>query len=236
MGGLVEAETNFISCHGNGHGVAMGCGLFYGDLFTRDESHFHEFQEEFIFVDAMDHTALTLFEFGQFFLHGISRNGSANLPPSLYTRHSKFDEAMSDIQFFFPTTASSLKNRTALKAFLRGLAKKEGYRIASLNYVFCDDAYLLRINQNFLNHEDLTDIITFHFSESKGVIEGEIYISVPRVKENAGIFNVSITREMHRVIFHGLLHLCGYKDKLKSDTMVMRSKEDHYLDLYFKSL
>lgn len=142
---------------------------------------------------------------------------------------------MSEINFFFPTPAPVLKNRAVLKSFLRRLAKKEKHRISSLNYVFCDDAHLLEINQGFLNHHDLTDIITFHFSEAPGVIEGEIYISVPRVRENARSFHTTFTRELHRVIFHGLLHLCGYKDKLKSDQLVMRGKEDHYLDLYFKS-
>lgn len=142
---------------------------------------------------------------------------------------------MSGINFFFPEPVSVLRNRTQLKTFLRSLARKEGHRIDSLNYVFCDDARLLEINQDFLDHHDLTDIITFHFSETKGLIEGEIYISAPRVRENAGSFGTSFTRELHRVIFHGLLHLCGYKDKLKSDQQVMRGKEDHYLDLYFKS-
>lgn len=142
---------------------------------------------------------------------------------------------MSEVNFFFPEPVSVLRNRTVLKAFLRRLTKKEGHRLDSLNYVFCDDERLLEINQDFLKHHDLTDIITFTFSETPGSIVGEIYISVPRVRENARLFGTSFTRELHRVVFHGLLHLCGYKDKLKSDQLVMRGKEDHYLDLYFKS-
>ena len=142
---------------------------------------------------------------------------------------------MSDLHFFFPEPVSSLRNRTELKDFLVRLARKEGRRIGSLQYIFCDDALLLQINKDFLNHHDLTDIITFTYSDDPSLIEGEIYISVPRVRENAGLFGTTVTRELHRVIFHGLLHLCGYKDKLKTDQVVMRGKEDHYLDLYFKS-
>jgi rRNA maturation RNase YbeY len=142
---------------------------------------------------------------------------------------------MNDIHLFFPEPEPSLRNRNALKSFLGTLAKKEGHRIRSLQYVFCDDARLLQINQDFLNHHDLTDIITFTYSEDPKVIEGEIYISVTRVRENAVLFGSSIQRELHRVIFHGLLHLCGYKDKLKADRQVMRGKEDYYLDLYFKT-
>ena len=142
---------------------------------------------------------------------------------------------MSELQFFFPEPVPALRNRTVLKSFLRGLARREAHRIDSLQYIFCDDKQLLGINRDFLNHHDLTDIITFTYSEQAGRIVGEIYISVPRVRENASIYGSSFTRELHRVIFHGLLHLCGYKDKLKADQQVMRGKEDHYLDLYFKT-
>jgi rRNA maturation RNase YbeY len=141
---------------------------------------------------------------------------------------------MSDIRFFFPEPVSVLRQRTELKSFLEGLARKEKRTIRSLVYVFCDDPYLLQINRDFLNHDDLTDIITFTYSPDPKRIEGEIYISVTRVRENARIFGTSFTRELHRVIFHGLLHLCGYKDKLNADQALMRKKEDHYLDLYFR--
>ena len=141
---------------------------------------------------------------------------------------------MSDLNFFFPEPVPSLRNRTVLKTFLHSLARKERHQLGSLQYVFCDEERLLQINQDFLDHHDLTDIITFTYSDQPGKIEGEIYISVPRVRENSKIFGTSFSRELHRVIFHGLLHLCGYKDKLKSDQQVMRGKEEHYLDLYFK--
>jgi probable rRNA maturation factor len=141
---------------------------------------------------------------------------------------------MEDIRFFFPEPVSGLRRRGELKHFLARLARKEGYSIRSLVYVFCDDDYLFRINRDFLGHDDLTDIITFSFSENSRSIEGEIYISSQRVRENAEHFAVGMNQELHRVIFHGLLHLCGYKDKLKADQAIMRAKEQQYLDLYFK--
>ena len=139
------------------------------------------------------------------------------------------------ISFHFEE-AISLQNRSNLKAFLTKLSKKEQHSIISLSYVFCSDDYLLGINRNFLQHDYFTDIITFDLAglDSDNGIHGEIYISVDRVRDNAREYNTTITHELHRVIFHGLLHLCGYKDKSKGEQLKMRSKEDHYLQLYFK--
>ena len=104
-----------------------------------------------------------------------------------------------------------------------------------LLYIFCNDRYLLDINRRYLNHEDFTDIISFDLSSDPTIIHGEIYISVERVRDNATKLGVSFKEELHRVVFHGALHLCGYKDKLKSDQLIMREMEDRYLGLYFKS-
>lgn len=104
--------------------------------------------------------------------------------------------------------------------------------MSKLRFIFCSDAYLLEINRQYLQHDYYTDIITFDLGEA-GNIDGEIYISVERVKENAGLMQTSFKEELHRVIFHGVLHLCGYKDKLKSERLEMRSKEDRLLQLYF---
>jgi probable rRNA maturation factor len=141
---------------------------------------------------------------------------------------------MSEIHFFFPVQVSVLRERQQLKKFLQKLARIEGFKIDQLQYVFTSDEQVLKINRSFLKHDDLTDIITFSFSEDQGSISGEVYISVPRVKENAQVFGATFKRELHRVIFHGLLHLCGYKDKLRADQRLMRAREEHYLDLYFK--
>lgn len=101
-----------------------------------------------------------------------------------------------------------------------------------VNYIFCTDKALLKINQDFLKHDYYTDIITFDLSEGDEVV-AEIYISIDRVKDNARKLGVSFQRELHRVIFHGALHLCGYKDKSPKDSTMMRNREDFYLKKYF---
>ena len=104
----------------------------------------------------------------------------------------------------------------------------EEYRIEEINYVFCNDEYLHKLNVEFLSHDTLTDIINFDYSEGK-IIQGDIFISIERVKENAKEFKVSFLEELQRVIIHGVLHYCGYKDKTKAEVKVMREKENHYL-------
>lgn len=140
---------------------------------------------------------------------------------------------MADIRFFFPYNEFSLTSRTNLKQFIQKIFKKEKTVLTSLNYIFCSDEYLLHINQQFLKHDDYTDIVTFNLSNDKERVEGEIYISVDRVKDNAKTLNTSFKNEIHRVIMHGALHLCGYKDKLKDEKLTMRKMEDRYLNLYF---
>ena len=137
------------------------------------------------------------------------------------------------IQFHF-LQETYLRDRTRLKSFLPILFKKEKKQLESLQYIFCSDAYLLGINRQFLQHDYYTDIITFDLSEPGHPINAEIYISVDRVKENAQTFTNTFTRELHRVIFHGALHLCGYKDKKRGEEELMRKMEDKYLSLYFK--
>ncbi|WP_276479510.1 rRNA maturation RNase YbeY [Paraflavitalea pollutisoli] len=130
----------------------------------------------------------------------------------------------------------TLKNRLTLKSFLRKLFKKEGIPMESLRYIFCSDDYLLDINRQYLQHDYYTDIITFNLAEPKHAVAGEIYISIDRVKENARQFETTLTDELHRVIFHGVLHLCGYKDKTKKEEELMRSKESSCLTAYKKYL
>lgn len=127
----------------------------------------------------------------------------------------------------------NLKNKNKLKAFLKEQFAREGQGLKNLQYVFCTDGYLLEINKQFLQHDTLTDIVTFELGVDPGITEGEIYISIDRIRENAAKFDVSEEQELHRVIFHGALHLCGYKDKGKEQSAIMRKKEDEYLELYF---
>jgi probable rRNA maturation factor len=135
------------------------------------------------------------------------------------------------IQFNF-LTAASLKDRTRLRKYIGKMVKKEGKHLAELQYIFCSDAYLLAINREFLQHDYFTDIITFNLSEKSQSINAEIYISVDRIRDNAVNYNTSFRKELHRVIFHGVLHLCGYKDKKPKDSKVMRQMEDKWLALY----
>jgi rRNA maturation RNase YbeY len=138
------------------------------------------------------------------------------------------------VQFFFLDHNISLKNRNALKVFINQIFNKEKKRLGQLTYVFCSDEYLLNINKAHLKHDYYTDIITFDLSESENETIGEIYISIDRVRENASTIGVSIKEEFHRVIFHGALHLCGYKDKTPKHVKEMRAAEDRYLSAYFK--
>ena len=125
-----------------------------------------------------------------------------------------------------------LTNRTKLKAFIIHIFKKEKQPLDSLDFIFCSDQYLLKINQDFLKHDYYTDIITFELSPSGQPTTGEIYISIDRVKENATTHNDSFTNELHRIIFHGVLHLCGYKDKSAVAKALMTKKENYYLANY----
>lgn len=137
------------------------------------------------------------------------------------------------IQFNF-LEPISLAGRNRLKRFLIALFKKERKPLAELQYVFCSDPYLLDINRQFLQHDYYTDIITFNLAEKGQPTQGEIYISVDRVRDNAQNFDSSLKRELHRVIFHGALHLCGFKDKTPKEEIKMRKMEEKYLALYEK--
>jgi len=132
------------------------------------------------------------------------------------------------IHFFFQQPIP-LPGRSKLKAFIVDFFKKEGKSLKTLNYIFCSDQQLLKINQRFLHHDFFTDIITFNLSGFPKEIEGEIYISVTRVKENALHLKVPFKEELFRVIFHGVLHLCGYEDNTRSKSALMRKKENQLL-------
>ena len=126
-----------------------------------------------------------------------------------------------------------LRERSRLKEFLPSIFKKEKKHLGEIQYVFCSDDYLLGINKQYLDHDYYTDIITFDLSEPGEPINAEIYISVDRVRDNARSFGTSLKKELHRVIFHGALHLCGYRDKNTQEEQLMRKMEDQYLALYF---
>ncbi len=140
------------------------------------------------------------------------------------------------VKFYEHNVSSKLKDRRKLSAFLDKMVSSYLKKIEKiqLTYVFCDDEYLLEINKQFLNHDTFTDIVTFDLSGNKSELVGEIYISVDRIAENAEKFSTTYQNELHRVIFHGALHLCGFKDKAKDDITKMRNKENACLKQYFK--
>ena len=124
-----------------------------------------------------------------------------------------------------------LSNTEDLNLWINSVIKEEEMIIGELVYVLCNDEYLLKKNIQFLNHNTLTDVITFDYSDDK-IISGDILISTERVVENAKIFNVNYLTELHRVMVHGLLHLLGYKDKIEKDANTMREKENYYLNKF----
>lgn len=141
---------------------------------------------------------------------------------------------MQKIHFYFHDRNYNIRDRGRIKQTVEYIFMREGKILEKLDYVFCSDEYLLEINKSFLQHDYFTDIITFDLSPTKNRIVGEIYISLDRVIENAKGLNVSIMEELCRVIFHGSLHLCGYKDKKRNEILTMRKKEDEYLQYYQK--
>ncbi|WP_297336417.1 rRNA maturation RNase YbeY [Algoriphagus sp.] len=136
------------------------------------------------------------------------------------------------ILFFVEDCKFDLSKKLKRKKWLNTIAEAEGFKIKELNFIFCSDEYLYQINVNYLQHDTYTDIITFDNSEKENEIEGDIFISIDRVQENAAQFNISEEEELNRVLSHGLFHLLGYQDKKKTDAKIMRSKEQLAINLF----
>jgi rRNA maturation RNase YbeY len=136
-----------------------------------------------------------------------------------------------NIWFFSEGTAYTPAEKGKLREWINKIIKKERNKPGEVNIIFCTDAYLSEINVMYLKHNTLTDIITFDLSEKPGILQGDIYISIDRARENASTFNVSQKSEVTRLIAHGILHLAGYKDKSPEDKQAMTAKEDYYLSL-----
>ncbi|MEQ8807527.1 MAG: rRNA maturation RNase YbeY [Imperialibacter sp.] len=135
------------------------------------------------------------------------------------------------ITFFSEEITFKLASPTKVRSWIKEVIRLEKHTLAEVSYVFCSDDYLHNMNVQYLNHDTLTDIITFDNSEEEEQIEGDIFISIDRVKENAARLNLPFENELHRVMIHGILHLCGYKDKASSERELMRKKEDACLSL-----
>lgn len=136
---------------------------------------------------------------------------------------------MPKINFYNEDTKYTLKNKTIIKKWIENTVVEEGFRLEELNFILCSDEYLLRINQDFLQHDDYTDVITFDNSEEPKTIFSDIFISLDRIKENAVSFNSTTINELCRVMIHGTLHLLGYLDKTRAAKKEMTAKEDFYL-------
>ena len=131
---------------------------------------------------------------------------------------------------FYSVGTFSLKTEAAVAACIKAIAAEESRKVGDITFVFCDDNYLLKINKEFLDHDTYTDIITFDYSVGNEMIS-EVYVSTTRVEENAKKYKQTFENEIHRVIIHGVLHLCGYNDKTEEEKQIMRDKENHYLSL-----
>jgi len=125
----------------------------------------------------------------------------------------------------------NMKTKLKVKNWVKYIIETEGKMAGEITYVFCNDEHMLGMNEKYLKHDTLTDIITFDYSE-KGKLSGDIFISIERVKENAESFQTTFNQELGRVMAHGVLHLSGYKDKTSEDKKLMRTKEDFYLAAY----
>lgn len=136
------------------------------------------------------------------------------------------------IRFFFENEKFKLSNRRLLKLWIEGVCENINQRADNINFIFTNDTEVSRINRKYLNHNTLTDIITFSYSEKKGIISGDIFISIERVKENSKIFNQKFRDELHRVIIHGILHLLGWNDGTETERNEMREMEDKCIKEY----
>lgn len=132
---------------------------------------------------------------------------------------------------FYSENDFVLGDHRKYEKWIERVIASEEKKLEEISYIFCDDEYLLNLNEEFLKHDTYTDIITFDYSVGK-ILQGDIYISTERVRENSEEFRVSFEEELRRVIIHGVLHLCGYKDKTKEQSLLMRQKEEEKMELF----
>lgn len=128
-------------------------------------------------------------------------------------------------------TDFELENEAQYEDWISRIIESEGFDEGEINYIFCDDEYLHKINVEYLDHDTLTDIISFDYTVGN-LIQGDVFVSIERVQDNANDFNVSFEEELKRVLSHGVLHYCGYKDKSPKDEALMRSKEDEKMQMF----
>lgn len=135
------------------------------------------------------------------------------------------------IEFYSEDVEFSLSNPEQVADWIASIVEQHEYELANLTYIFCSDDYLHQINVEYLDHDTLTDIITFDNADEEGIIESDIFVSIERVRDNAQTLNIPFEDELHRVLIHGVLHLLGYKDKTEEQEALMRKQEDSCLSL-----
>lgn len=135
------------------------------------------------------------------------------------------------IQFFVEEVSFTLSHENIICAWIEDVIRQEGFEPGFVNFILCNDEYLLELNQRYLERDTLTDVIAFDYSEEEGEVSGDVFISIERTNENAGTFGVTPEKELHRVIAHGTLHLCGHDDHNPEGKSLMTEKEDKYLSL-----
>ncbi len=139
-----------------------------------------------------------------------------------------------DIQFYTEGLDFELESADKICTWISETIQEEGYNYNQISYIFCDDQYLHTINVDHLSHDTYTDIITFDYTDCTTTVSGDLFISIERVQENADILNIPFLRELYRVMIHGILHLCGYKDSSPEEEEIMRKQEDVYLDKFMR--
>lgn len=147
---------------------------------------------------------------------------------------SSFDlsvEKENNIEFYSEDTAFEIQNSKAVSVWVSEVIAAEKKELKLLSYIFCSDEYLHKMNVEYLDHDTLTDVITFPYGNSAASIEGDIFISIDRIRDNAKTFKTTFENELHRVIIHGALHLCGYGDKTENEANEMRRKENEALEM-----
>lgn len=142
------------------------------------------------------------------------------------------DDDLSELSFFYEDVDDSIIDEEKIISWLSLLMEEEKVVPGAVSYIFCTDNYLLELNQTYLDHDTLTDIITFQYENHPEPVSGDIYISVERTRDNAATLGTLPDEELRRVIAHGLLHLCGYKDKSPEEEKIMRAKENYYLERF----
>lgn len=133
---------------------------------------------------------------------------------------------MDKIQFFSEDITFDMMHQNTVKSWIQNIAEEHNFTIEALNYIFCSDDYLLDINKTYLNHDYYTDIITFDNSQEDQTLLSDVFVSIDRIKENARDLNIEFTKELHRVLIHGVIHLFGYSDQTEEEKLTMRQKED----------